>query len=123
MIPVMPVLLISMDPRFYLCETKATLRHDLPLFPALGSFAQACEAPPKPRARRADPEPGATHGRDPGQTAPASYQRDKVAAGIALCPVKGNEIPVLILVEDGQPCAVIGFCNDRGRGGWACADV
>ena len=43
-----------------------------------------------------------------------SDQSDEIAAGVALGAIERNQIPVLILVQDGEPCAVIGSGNDRG---------
>ena len=47
---------------------------------------------------------------------PDSEECNKVAVGIAFRSIEGHEIPVLPLVEDGKPRAVIGFCNHRGCG-------
>lgn len=41
-----------------------------------------------------------------------SHQGDEICACIAFCPIKGDQIPVLPLVEDGEGGPVIGFCDD-----------
>ena len=73
-------------------------------------------AAPVPGVRRADRIPAAKPARAAGFAVHHSQQCDKVAAGIALGAVKGDQIPVLPLIQNVDPRAVVGPGDDR-RGG------
>ncbi|MPN16965.1 hypothetical protein SDC9_164314 [bioreactor metagenome] len=50
-------------------------------------------------------------------------RRDVLAAGIAHSPAEAYQIPAVVLVDDGELCAVVGPGDDGGAGVWLAADV